>query len=304
MSIGRLRFCVPFPMFPAEHVLALAPVAEQAGFHMIAVPDSVFFPEQVSADYPYSPDGRRFWAPDTPFVDPVVAIAAIAALTTRIRFVTNVLKTPLRDPLILAKQVSSLAVVSRERLELGVGLSWIPEEFAWTGTDMRTRGARLDEQIEILREVCGGGGPRWIEHHGRHYDVGRLMISPAPQERVPIHVGGHSEPALERAARAGDGWISVQATSDEIRRCVTDLARRRNDHGRADQAFVAIVLPIDIAPFSGLDAFQDLADDIAAHGIDPVFQVVPWYFTGGDPETLDVRRAAIARFGDDVIARA
>jgi probable F420-dependent oxidoreductase len=297
-----MKFCVPFPMFPADHVMALAGVAEQAGFDLVAVPDSVFYPEHVSADYPYSADGSRFWAPDTPFVEPFVAIAAMAALTTRIRFVTNVLKTPLRDPLIVAKQLSSLAVISHERVELGVGLSWIPEEFAWTGTNMRTRGARLDEQIEILRLVCAGGGPQWIEYHGRHYDVGRLMISPSPRDPVRIHVGGHSDPALERAARAGDGWISVQATSEEIRRCVADLARRRNAHGRSEEPFDAIVLPIDIAPFGGLDDYRRLADDIEACGVVPVFQVVPWYFTGGDPGSLDTRRDAISRFGDDVIA--
>jgi probable F420-dependent oxidoreductase len=297
-----MRFCVPFPMFPADHVMALAGVAEQAGFDLVAVPDSVFYPEHVSADYPYSADGSRFWAPDTPFVEPFVAIAAMAALTTRIRFVTNVLKTPLRDPLIVAKQLSSLAVISGERVELGVGLSWIPEEFAWTGTNMRTRGARLDEQIDILRLVCGGGGPQWIEHHGRHYDVGRLMISPAPSDPVKIHVGGHSEPALERAARAGDGWISVQASSDEIRRCVTDLANRRAAHGRSDVPFDAFVLPIDIAPFGGLDDYRRLADDVEACGVAPVFQVVPWYFTGGDPGSLATRRDAISRFGDEIIA--
>jgi probable F420-dependent oxidoreductase len=297
-----MKFCVPFPMFPADHVLALAGVAEQAGFDLVAVPDSVFYPEHVSADYPYSADGSRFWAPDTPFVEPFVAIAAMAALTTRIRFVTNVLKTPLRDPLIVAKQLSSLAVISAERVELGVGLSWIPEEFAWTGTNMRTRGARLDEQIDILRLVCAGGGPQWIEYHGRHYDVGRLMISPSPRDPVRIHVGGHSDPALERAARAGDGWISVQATSDEIRRCVADLARRRDTHGRSREPFDAIVLPIDIVPFGGLDDYRRLADDIEACGVTPVFQVVPWYFTGADPDSLDTRRDAIARFGDDVIA--
>jgi probable F420-dependent oxidoreductase len=298
-----MRFCVPFPMFPADHVLALAGVAEQAGFDLVAVPDSVFFPEHVSADYPYSADGSRFWAPDTPFVEPFVAIAAMAALTTRVRFVTNVLKTPLRDPLIVAKQLSSLAVISGERVELGVGLSWIPEEFAWTGTDMRTRGARLDEQIDILRLVCGGGGPQWIEYHGRHYDVGRLMISPAPSDPVRIHVGGHSEPALERAARAGDGWISVQASSEEIRRCVADLAGRRATHERTDVPFEAIVLPIDIAPFGGLDDYRRLADDVEACGVAPVFQVVPWYFAGGDPGSLDTRRDAISRFGDEVIAK-
>lgn len=288
-------------MFPADHLMALAPVAEAAGFHCIAVPDSVFFPETVSADYPYSADGSRFWAPDTPFVEPFVAMAAMAAITTRIRFVTNVLKTPLRDPLIIAKQLTSLSVLSGERIELGVGLSWIPEEFAWTNTEMRTRGVRLDEQIEILRLVCGGGGPRYVEHHGAHYDFGRLLISPSPQEPVRIHVGGHSEPGLKRAARVGDGWISVQATSEEILRVAGEIARFRTEYGRTDVPFDLNVLPIDVFD---LDGYRRLGDAIEAHGMQPIIQVVPWYFYGGSPDDVDVRRAALERFGAEVIDRA
>jgi probable F420-dependent oxidoreductase len=288
-------------MFPADHLLALAPVAEEAGFDSIAVPDSVFYPEHVSADYPYSADGRRFWAPETPFVEPFVAMAAMAAITTRIRFVTNVVKLPLRDPLLVAKQLSSLAVLSGERVELGVGLSWIPEEFRFTRTEMRTRGARLDEQIEILRLVCAGDGPQWVEYHGRHYDFDRLLISPAPLQPVRIHVGGHSEPALRRAARAGDGWISVQATSEEILRVAAELARWRAELGRDHLPFDLNVLPIDTFT---LDGYRRLAEAVAGHGMQPVFQVVPWYFHGGDPEDLQVRHDALRRFGDEVIAAA
>ena len=297
-----MRFCVPFPMFPAAHVLALAPVAEASGFHMIAVPDSAFYPEQVSADYPYSADGTRFWAADTPFVEPFIAMAAMAAVTSRIRFVTNVVKLPLRDPLIVAKQLSSLAVLSGDRVELGVGLSWIPEEFQWTRTEMRTRGARLDEQMEVLRLLCGGGGPAFVEYHGAHYDFGRLLMSPSPVEPVRLHVGGHSEPALRRAARVADGWISVQATSDEIRRVATGLARLREEFGRGDVPFDMNVLPIDIVPTAGgRDAYANLAGDIEALGMSAVFQVVPWYFFGGDPADLAVRRDAIAASGDALL---
>lgn len=294
-----MRFCVPFPMFPAEHVKALASVAEEAGFHFIAVPDSVFFPETVSAGYPYSSDGSRFWAADTPFVDPTVSMAWMAARTTSVRFVTNVLKTPLRDPLLLAKQIASLAVMADDRIEIGVGLSWIPEEFTWTGTNMRTRGARLDEQIDILRLVCSGNGPEFIEHHGKHYDFGRLMISPSPTTPIKVHVGGHSEPALERAARVGDGWISVQATSQEIIDIAERLAHLRAKHGRTGE-FSAFVLPIDAV---GPDAYRRLADTIEAHGMEPVFMAVPWYYSGKDPNNLDVRRESLMSFGETVISK-
>lgn len=288
-------------MFAPAHLLALAPVAEDAGFTSVAVPESVFFPREVSADYPYSPDGSRFWAADTPFTDPVVAISAMAAITTTLRFVTNVVKAPLRHPLLLAKQVSSLAAISGDRVDLGVGSSWIPEEFEWLGESMRTRGARLDEIIDIVRLVCDGGND-WVEFHGRHYDFGPLMVSPAPTRAVPILVGGHSEAALRRAVRVGDGWISVQATRDEIRTVAHRLSDLLADAGRTADPFTLNVLCLDVMPnATGVDDYANFAAEMAALGFTVAFQVVPWFFTGGDPEALDVRTEALRAFGDEVI---
>ena len=288
-----MRWTVPFPMFPPEQLLPMARAAEAAGFDTIAVPDSVFFPKEVSADYPYSADGQRFWAPDTPFVDPFVAISAMAAVTERIRFTTNVVKLPIRDPLLVAKQLSSMASLWEGRISLGIGLSWIPEEFAWTGTDKRTRGARADEMMEILRLVCGGGGPRWVEHHGRHYDVGPLMMAPAPTQPVPLYVGGLSEPALRRAARLGDGWISVQNTEAEITQACADLATYRAEAGRADEPFEVNALCIDSFDVAG---YRRLAEA----GVTEL-QAVPWYLNGGDPEDLGNRIDSLAWWADEVM---
>jgi probable F420-dependent oxidoreductase len=281
-------------MFEPSHLLPLAQVAEDAGFDSIAVPDSVFYPEEVSEPYPYTKDGSRFWAPETPFVDPFVAVPAMAAVTKRIRFYTNVLKLPLRSPLLVAKQVSSIAVLSGERFALGVGLSWLDEEFRWTQTRKRTRGARADEAIAIIRAVCAGGGPRFVEHHGAHYDFDSLMISPAPEKPVPIWVGGHSEAALRRAARLGDGWISVNVTTDEIARAIDDLTRYRAEYGRSGD-FAISVLATDAVDIGGYRRLEDLG---VTHT-----QSVPWYYYGGDPESIDVRRDALLRFAGEVIAK-
>ena len=297
-----LRFCAPFPMFEPGHLLALAPVAEAAGFDAVAVPESVFFPAEVSADYPYAADGQRFWAADTPFTDPLVAIAAMASRTTGLSFVTNVIKAPLRHPLLLAKQVASLAAMFEGRVRLGLGSSWIPEEFSWTGTDKRTRGVRLDEAIEVITAVCAGGGPRWVEYHGTHYDFGSLMISPAPSTPVPVLVGGHSAPALRRAARMGDGWISVQSTTADLLPVLTELAELRDQAGRSHLPFEANLLCLDVMPdASGVEGFASFADEVTALGMQPVFQVVPWFFTGGDPSSLAVRAESLERFGAEVI---
>ena len=291
--MNSLRFTAPLPMLPADHLVPLARTAEDAGYASIAVPDSVFFPEHTSADYPFSDDGSRWWEPDTPFVDPFVAVSAMAAVTERIRFFTNVVKLPLRHPLLVAKQVSSIASLSRDRFALGVGLSWIPEEFTWTGTEKRTRGARTDEAVEIIRKVCAGGGPQWVEHSGKHYAFDRLMISPAPRKPVPILVGGHSEPAMRRAARLGDGWISANVTEAQLGELIPQMRTMLAEQGRADDDFEINALAVDVFDLEGFRRLADL-------GITEV-QVVPWFFYGGDPNDLQVQIDALYKFAETVM---
>jgi probable F420-dependent oxidoreductase len=288
-----MRFTVPLPMLPAHHYLPMARAAETNGFDSIAVPDSVFFPESVSGDYPFTGDGERWWAPETPFLDPFVAIPAMAAVTSRITFLTNVLKLPLRSPLLVAKQVASIAALSGDRFRLGVGVSWMPEEFAWTGTDMRTRGARTDEAIEIIRAVCAGGGPRWVEHHGPHHDFERLMISPAPAEPVRVLVGGHSDVAMQRAAR-NDGWISANVTAAELGGLVGRLHGHLREAGRPVEGFEVNALAVDVID---ADGFRRLADLGVTH-----CQVVPWFYGAGDPTDLGVQVDSLARFADTVLS--
>jgi probable F420-dependent oxidoreductase len=289
-----MKWTVPFPLFPADHLLPMARAAEAAGFDTIAMPDSVFFPEEVSADYPYTPDGGRFWAPDTPFVDPFVAISAMIAVTERIRFVTNVVKLPIRDPLLVSKQLTSMAALSGDRVSIGVGLSWIPEEFRWTHTEMRTRGRRADEMIEIMRLLCAGNGPQWVEYHGDHYDFDRLMMSPTGHAPMPIYVGGLSEPGLRRAARLADGWISVQNTEAEITDAIVGLQTYRAEYGRTDVPFEVNALCTDVFDLEGFHRLEDA-------GVTEL-QVVPWYFTGKDPDDLANRIDSLSWWADEYIA--
>lgn len=288
-----MRFTVPLPMMPADHYVPMAKAAEEHGFDSIAVPDSVFYPETVSGEYPFSADGGRWWPAETPFLDPFVAIPAMAAVTERITFFTNVLKLPLRHPLLVAKQVASIAALSGDRFRLGVGISWIPEEFAWTGTEMRTRGARTDEAIEIIRLVCAGGGPAWVEHHGQHYDFDRLMIAPAPEQPVRVLVGGHSDFAMRRAARLGDGWISANVMATELEELVARLHGHLADAGRSPEGFEVNGLAMDVLD---ADGFRRLG----AAGVTEC-QVVPWYFYGGDPNDLGVQLDSLRRFADEVL---
>lgn len=290
-----MKWTLAAALVPADRLLDLARTAETAGYNSVALPDSVFYPEKVSAKYPYTKDGSRFWSAETEFIDPFVAIPAMAAVTSHLEFHTNVFKLPLRDPLLTAKQVASIAVLSENRFALGVGLSWIPEEFTFTGTAMRTRGARTDEAVEIIKAVCAGKGPQWVEFHGRHYDFDRLMISPAPNRPVPIYIGGHSEPALARTARIGDGWISVNTTPDKIIDACTRLAELRAEHGRADQPFEIIAGPVGAV---SLDDYRRLEDA----GVTEC-QAAPWWQYRVRPDDRAGMLDAARRFADEVIAR-
>ena len=287
-----MKFSVALPMLPPDHLLPLARAAEAAGYEGVAVPESVFFPEQVSADYPYSADGGRYWDATTPFVDPFVAIPAMAAVTDRLKFFTNVLKLGIRDPLLVAKTVSSAAAMADGRVGLGVGLSWIPEEFAWLGKDMSTRGARTNEAIEIIRLVMTG---EFVEYHGRHYDFDRLMVRPVPTRPVPIYVGGLSEPGLKRAARLADGWISVANTLEEIAAVVPRLAELRAEYGRADLPFEIKALCVDAFDLDGFRRMEEIGVTDAV--------VCPWYFRPGDVNALDHQVDAVAWFGEETVSR-
>jgi probable F420-dependent oxidoreductase len=288
-----MKFTIAVAMMDPAHYLPVAACADEHGFDGIAVPDAPFFPEKVSVPYPYVPGGERFWTAETPWIDPWVAIPAMAAVTRRLRLYTHVLKLPLRHPLLVAKTVGSAAVLSGNRVGLGVGLSWIPEEASFCGVDYATRGARTDEAIAVIRNLLRGG---MVEHHGVHYHFDRLQMSPAPTAPVPIYVGGHSEAALRRAARLGDGWCSAMTTEDETRRFVARLRELRADLGRSDAPFEIQVSALDAFDVDGYRRLREL-------GVTDVI-TQPWLLYGGGPlASLGEKTDGIKRFADDILAR-
>src|SRR6478735_10341467 len=150
-------FCDPAFLGP------LAQAAEDAGFDSFVVPDSVLFPAHSDTRYPYTVDGDRAFLEDKPIIEPFTLIPFLAAQTTRLRFTTFVLKLAIRPPVLVAKQAASIAVLSDDRLRLGVGISPWPEDFAAMDVPWEGRGARMNEMVEVLGGLMAGG---WYEFHG------------------------------------------------------------------------------------------------------------------------------------------
>jgi probable F420-dependent oxidoreductase len=290
-----------FMVDPAEH-LDIARTADDCGWDSIQVADAPFFPEVISVPYPYTPDGVRFWPLDLSVLDPWVAITAMAVVTKRIRFIPSVLRLAIRQPLLEAKSLCSVAAVSGDRVALGVGLAWMPEEFKWLGVDMKTRGARQNEAIQVLRLLMGGG---MVEFHGKYIDFDRLTMAPVPKKPIPIYVGGTSRPAKRRAARFGDGWLSVIHAMAEVEGIMAELNEFRREAGREKEPFDVMMHCPDAETVDDIRRLEEL-------GVTEL-QVTPWserilaeMGVGAimkQQPPLEVKQEAIRRYADQVIAK-
>jgi len=297
-----LRFGFHIFMVDPAEFLDIARTADDCGWDSIQVADAPFFPEVTSAPYPYTPDGKRFWPLDIPVLDPWVAITAMATVTKRIRFLPSVLRLAIRQPLLEAKALCSVAAMSDDRVALGVGLAWMPEEFKWLGVDKKTRGARQDEAIQIIRLLLGGG---MVEFHGKYFDFDRLTMAPVPKKRIPIYVGGTTKPALRRAARYGDGWLGVVHPMAEIPGLVAELATLRKEFGRENELFDIMLHCPDAETVDDIRRLEDM-------GVTDL-QVTPWTQPAIMAELgvtamrmqppLAVKQEAIKRYAEDVIAK-
>ena len=286
---------------PAEHQ-DIARTADSTGWDSIQVADAPFFPEVISTPYPYTPDGVRFWPLDMPVLDPWVAITAMAVVTERIRFLPSVLRLAVRQPLLEAKSLCSVAAVANDRVALGVGLAWMPEEFKWLGQDKKTRGARQNEAIEVMRLLLGGG---MVEYHGKHFDFDRLIMAPVPKKTIPIYVGGTTSPALRRAARHGDGWVSVIHSMDEVPKLMAELNGYLREYGRENDPFDVMMHCPDADSIDDIRRLEDLGVTdlqvtpwsekiLAEMGVGAIMQQQP---------SLAVKQDAIKRYSDDVISQ-
>jgi len=251
-----VRFSYAEAMCDTSHYLPLAQAADDSGWDSMVVPDSIGYPRDSDSTYPYTADGNREFLDGKPFIEPFVLIPALAAVTTRLRFATFVVKLPIRQPVLVAKQAASVAVMSNNRFGFGIGLSPWPEDFAMTGTEWKGRGKRMDEMIDIMRGLWTG---EFFEYHGDFYDVAAMKICPAPTEPIPLLIGGQTDAALRRAARIGNGWMHAGlGDGSDLGAHLRRLHELRVEVGRDQEPFEIHVISYDGYSADGIKRLEDL----------------------------------------------
>jgi len=272
----------------------LAIATEEAGYDSFVVPDSICYPEHSGSRYPYTEDGGREFLEDKPFVETFSLISYLAGVTERLRFTTSVVKLPLRHPVLMAKQVSSVAMLSDNRLTFGVGLSPWPEDYEAVGVPWARRGQRLDEMIDVIRGLCGGG---YFEYEGEIFQIPSIKICPVPTQPIPILIGGHSEPALRRAVRVGDGWIHAGGDAEELEVLLGRLRELRREYGKASDPFELHVISLDAYTPDGVRRLEDMGvSDVLVGFRDS-------YTKEQDTQNLEQKLAALRQYSDTVISK-
>jgi probable F420-dependent oxidoreductase len=290
-----MRFSYAESMTDPSFYLPLARAAEEAGFDGMVVPDSICYPEESDARYPYNPDGTREFLDGKPFLEPFSIIPAMGAVTEALRFVTFVIKLPIRHPVLVAKQVTSTAVLTGNRLLLGVGTSPWPEDYAVCGVPWEGRGKRIDEQIDVLRGLMGGD---YFEYHGDVFEIPSIKLCPVPTKPVPILIGGHHDAALRRAARVGDGWLHGGGDPADLPGLLARLTELRREYGTLDKDFEIHVISLDAYSPDGIEKLEELGVTDVIVGFRYPYEVGP------DTEPLQTKIDNLRRFSDDVIAKA
>lgn len=285
-----MRFVLGYGLNDIAHMQPVAVAAEAAGFDSFTIGDSLFYPKHTDSVYPYK-GGDRSFLENIDFLDPVAAIAAMATITKTLRFYPGVLKLPCRHPILTAKQFSSLAVLSNNRVSLGVGISPWYEDLAYLGVNWEQRGKVMDECLAVIRGILKGG---YFGFEGEFFKFGEVKMRPIPTQPIPILVGGHSLPALRRAARLGDGWMSAGGTLEENKNMIETINRLRLEYGTQDKPFE---IHAGVMDYTDTDAMKRMADIGATH----IF-TAPWDVYN-PLNSLQEKIDAVKRFGDEVIAK-
>ena len=284
MDFG-IMFANVGPAVLPDYAAAFAQLAEENGFESLWTVEHVVVPAGYESEYPYSPNGRMPGPEESPIPDPLVWLTYVGAVTTRIKLATGVLILPQRNPVVLAKEIATLDVLTGGRTMLGVGVGWLREEFDAIGVPFEERGARTDEAIEALRALWTQDEPTFA---GRFNAFDRAKSYPKPaQGSVPIIIGGHTKPAARRAGRLGDGFFPARTSPEELAGLLDEMRRSAKDAGRdPDGIEITAGGALDV---DGIKRFADL-------GVTRI--ILPPL--GFDLETL---KQQFGQFADNVMAK-
>jgi probable F420-dependent oxidoreductase len=288
----------------AGQLVEIAKFAEEVGFHGVINSEHLFLTRKTDSPYPYTEDGKMNHALDYDYPDVWSSFAAMAAVTTRLHFSSSVYLLPLRNPIEVAKQAGTCALISNNRVTIGFGVGWQKEEFDAMGVDFHTRGKRTDEMIEVMRKLWQGGV---VSHHGQFFDFTEIEMRPVPTEPVPFYCGGKSPAALRRAATLCEGYVGPGHSLNEVPGLIADLDRLRAEAGRSAEPFETIVpiVPIDLS--RGADDYKRLEDMGATATFLPPFDAggIDRNHTAGlgRTSTIDEKKRMMERAAETIIGK-
>lgn len=289
-----MKFAYHHSMCAAEQYLPLTIEAEKLGFDTITMPDSICYPKEANSKYPYNSDGSREFLDGVPFIEPFILSASLAAATKTIRFSTSVHKLAVHEPALIAKSLSSLAVMSGNRFTYGVGISPWAEDFEATNVPWAQRGKRMNEMIEIINGLMSG---EYFGYQGEMFQLDEIKICPVPSIKPPILVGGHSIPALRRAARLGDGWIAAGGDVEAIDGMIKKINEFRKEYGRDHLPFEFQAMSAEAYSADGIKKLED----VGVNEVLVAFRDV--YAAEADDKTVEEKTAMMTWYANEVIAK-
>ena len=287
-----MKFAIPLSMLPIDEIKPLAIAADQMGYDSLAVSDHLIHPETFSVPYPYTDDGSVRWEAGTDWPDPINTLSLIAGATKNIKLYTSVYVLPARNPMRVAKEIATLSALSGGRFDLGIGMGWMPEEFKAGGQEFSKRGKRADEMIEIMKLLWKGD---MVSFKGSFFEFDALEMLPAPKQEIPIHVGGFSEPALNRAAKH-DGWISDMHSLSELEALMAKIHLKKQELPTKDNYEYICFSCWDAFSLEGFGKMKDL-------GV-TTMTTYPWMLYGTmNDAPLEQKIEGMQKFYDEVICK-
>src|SRR5664279_369502 len=286
----RVELWVPTatPISTPDLLAFIGREAEERGFACIWVGEHVVLFDEYASSYPYAEDGKIPAPPGSGLLEPLNTLSFLAAHTTTVRLGTAMVLLPQRNPVYTAKEVSTLDWLSNGRVDFGIGVGWLEEEFNAVNVPWPQRGKRTDEYLEVLTTL-------WCDetsaYEGEFYSLNPCSMFPKPvqQPHPPIHIGGESDAALARTARAGQGWHSFNRTPDQMAAPLGRLADLLDEQGRRGEDVTVTVCPY----LQHLDA--DAAEQYAEAGADAVAALLLPFGTDQVRSALDVLQPVFDR---------